>query len=538
MGLLIGFSSSIFATDGALVGIQGELEQLLAAGPVNQAGKGRHGFTAEQVNAGILRFYRDRAFQPIWLAAGKPTQRAATLKSFLDSSADAGLEPEDYRVKDLARLWGQTNERSRAELELLLTLGFVRYVADNNEGRVDMRLLDQKHFADARDVKVDVAAVVRRGIEAPDLTSFLRRQEPQHPYYQELKNSLQHYRAIAQRGGWKSIPPGPTLKVGNADPRIPLLRQRLAVTGDLASKNFSSSMFDRELEAAVRNFQMRHYLTQDGTVSAGTLAAMNVPIEKRIRQMIINLERWRWVSRDLSGKQIFANIAGFNLVGMQDGHIELIMPVVVGKTYHQTPVFNERMTYVDFNPTWTVPPSIAANEYLPELRKNPASLMRKHIRILEGSGNSASEVNPQRINWKQVTPAMMGRYTLRQDPGPWNALGTVKFMFPNRYNVYLHDTAQPKFFAEHQRTFSHGCIRVSRPHELATWVLDGERSGWNLGRVKATVASGKSSTVRLERPIAVNILYRTVVIGEDEILRFRPDVYGRDAMLERAMFGS
>lgn len=538
IALLMGFCSLASPAAAATSDIQRDLERLLQAGPVLHAGKAWHGFTAQELNAILLQVYRERNFQPLWLSAEGPTERAKILCAFLSGAAEEGLPQEDYRVGEIGRLWKQRDDNNRARLDLLLTIGFARYVADAGEGRIDPSQVDQQAFADAREVRVDLPGAIRAGLRMQDLSNFLELQAPRILYYRQLKLALRQYRAIAQKGGWKPIPAGTNLRIGMSDPRIPLIRARLAMTGDLWWPDRSSTVFDNRLETAVKHFQMRHYLKQSGLLDAETLAAMNVSVDKRIRQIIINLERWRWLSRDLSGQQIFVNIAGFSLAGMRDGRVEMIMPVVVGETFHQTPIFNDRMEYIEINPNWTVPASIAANDYLPELQTNPTALLRKHIRIFDGPGKDAQELDLRSIDWHQVTPAQMGRYTLRQDPGSWNALGTAKFMFPNRYNVYLHDTSHPEFFGKHQRTLSHGCIRVSRPHELAAWVLGGEPAGWNLERVKSAVARGESATIRLDKPIPVYIIYRTAVVGEDNILRFRPDVYGHDALFERALFDS
>jgi murein L,D-transpeptidase YcbB/YkuD len=516
--------------------LQQQIERLVRA-ESSPAGKDRDGLAQAQDNAGLLGIYRGRAFKPFWLSDGQPTPRAAILRAFLDGAAGEGLRPEDYSAMEIRRLWRQTDDGSRARLELLLTRAFVRYAEDVGRGRVEARRLEDPAFAEAHEAGA-IPAAIRKGLETPELERFLRLQAPQHSHYRQLKLALQRYRAIARKGGWKTIPAGPALQTGMADPRIPLIHRRLALTGDTAGANPASTVFDKNLETAVRHFQKRHYLPQDGVVGAETLAAMNLPVEKRIRQIVINLERWRWTSHDLSGKRILVNIPGFELVGLRDERIELAMPVVVGKIDQQTPAFDERMEFIEFNPDWLMPPAIAVSEYLPELQKDPAALARKHIRVFLDAKKDAPEVDPQAISWNRVTPAMMERYALRQAPGPWNALGTVKFMFPNKYNVYFHDTSEPWFFARHKRTYSHGCVRVSRPYELAAWILEGEASSWNPERIRATAACGVHATVPLEKPLPVHLLYRTAWIAEDGSLHFRPDIYGRDAALESSLISS
>jgi len=524
---------------GEPTGTQIQLEKLLLAGSGGSPEKSAKGLAAEPLNTDILALYRNLDFRPIWVSAGRPTQRAAILRSFLDASGNEGMQPQHYHVAEIGRLWRKSDDSSQARLELTLTRAFAKYVSDVSNGRNDIRRLDEPSFQQTPpDDRLGFSNVVRKGLDSPDLERFLRLLPPQDPDYQQLRVALQRYRSVAQKGGWKAIPAGTVLKRGMGDPRIPLVRQRLALTADLGDSNLSSMVFDKELESAVRRFQIRHYLSDDGVIGAATIFAMNVSVEKRIQQIIINMERGRWSSLGSSGKQIFVNIPGFDLSALRDGRVDLTMPVVVGKSYQQTPVFDDQMEYLEFNPDWLVPPAIVASEYLPDLRKDPASLSRKHIRIFEGLGKDAPEVDPRAIKWSDVTPATMVRYALRQDPGPWNALGTLKFMFPNKYNVYFHDTSEPRFFAERQRTFSHGCIRVSRPYELAAWVLEEKSSPWSIERIHAAVAGGQRTTVRLGKPIPVHLVYRTALIGEDKILHFRPDIYGRDAVLEKALFDS
>jgi murein L,D-transpeptidase YcbB/YkuD len=409
-------------------------------------------------------------------------------------------------------------------------------VADAKEGHMDPREADPKLFASARDKEIDMAKLARAAVEAPDLRAFLEKQPPQHRYYKSLIPALARYREIAANEGWPAVPKGPSLKPGMTDPRIPVVRKRLSITGDLSASDLTGEHFDEQLTQAVKQFQERHYLTADGVIGKNTLKAMNVSAEKRVRQIIINMERWRWTSIKPQGKQIFVNIAGFHLVGMEGEALEMRMPVIVGKERHMTPVFSDTIEYIEFNPFWNVPVSIARNEYLPKLRRNPRALQDKNIRIFSGWDENAKEVDPTTIDWKNVSPAQMGRYRLRQDPGPWNALGTVKFMFPNAYSVYLHDTPGHALFQREKRTFSHGCIRVSQPPELAVYVLGSQEEGWTLERVKEIVNSQERKVVNLKKTMPVHILYRTVVALDDNLVLFGEDVYGRDAILEKALF--
>jgi murein L,D-transpeptidase YcbB/YkuD len=300
-----------------------------------------------------------------------------------------------------------------------------------------------------------------------------------------------------------------------------------------------SAVFDTALEEAVKRFQQRHNLTPDGAVGKQTLAAMNVPVETRIDQIVINMERYRWLKRTLMGDRLVAvNIAGFEAVAGKPGKFDVTMPVIVGKTYHETPVFSDTIKYVVFNPYWNLTPSIARNETLPKLKKDSHYLKKHNMRIFKGWGPDAPELDATKIDWSKVSKKDMNRYRVRQDPGPDNALGTLKLVFPNKYNVYLHDTPAHGLFKKEQRAFSHGCIRMDRPAEMAAWVLGGEEKGWSLARVNEIIASRKRQVVVLDQPVPVYILYRTAFVNpEDHTLYFYEDIYGRDKLLAKALFG-
>jgi len=399
---------------------------------------------------------------------------------------------------------------------------------------------DAKLIATARDADVDWDAVRKTAFEAPDMKAFLEQQAPPFPQYGLLRKKLAENRALAAKGGWPSIPAGETLKPGMEDPQVTMVRKRLAVTEDLASGNMDGAVFDAALEEAVKRFQKRHNLTPDGTVGKQTLAAMNVTVESRIEQIVLNMERYRWLKRERMGERLVAvNIAGFEAVAGKPGKFDLKMPVIVGKKYHETPVFSDTIKYVEFNPYWNMPSSIASNETLPKLKKDPHYLKKNNMRIFKGWVPDAPELDATTIDWSKVSKKDMNRYRIRQDPGPDNALGTVKLVFPNEYDVYLHDTPAHGLFKKEQRAFSHGCIRMGRPAEMAAWVLGGAEKGWSLARVNEVIAGGKRQVVVLDRPVPIYILYRTAYVNpEDNALYFYEDVYGRDKLLAKALFGA
>jgi len=511
----------------------------LEMGPATYLNINVHGKNAADIDKRLTEIYYGSELQPFWIEDGKPGPRAADILAVLEDAESQGLNPASYFVDKIHQYWGSQDTAGLVRLDILLTLGMMRYVADQHEGRIEPREVDPELFATARDVEVDWDALRQMAFEAPDMKAFLDQQAPPFLQYRELQKKLAEYRALAAKGGWPSISAGETLKPGMENPRVDMVRKRLAVTGDLAPENMDSAVFDTALEKAVKRFQQRHNLTPDGAVGKQTLAAMNVPVETRIDQIVLNMERYRWLKRTLMGDRLVAvNIAGFEAVAGKAGKFDVTMPVIVGKTYHETPVFSDTIKYVVFNPYWNLTPSIASNETLPKLKKDSHYLKKHNMRIFKGWGPDAPELDATKIDWSKVSKKDMNRYRVRQDPGPDNALGTVKLVFPNKYNVYLHDTPAHGLFKKEQRAFSHGCIRMDRPAEMAAWVLGGEEKGWSLARVNEIIASRKRQVAVLDQPVPVYILYRTAFVNpEDNTLYFYEDVYGRDKLLAKALFG-
>jgi len=307
------------------------------------------------------------------------------------------------------------------------------------------------------------------------------------------------------------------------------------LSGDLEedAEGGGDDFFDRGLELAVRRFQKRHGLTDDGVVGPATLEALNVPVAERLRQIELNLERWRWLPEDLGRRYILVNIADFELEVVEDGRRVLAMRVVTGKKMRLTPVFSGRMTYLVLNPYWHIPHKIAVKDVLPRIKRDPGYLVRQGIRVFESWDDLAPEIPPETIDWPAVTKHNFA-FKLRQDPGPSNALGRVKLMFPNRFAVYLHDTPSRYMFRKNQRDFSSGCIRVEKPIDLAAYVLDGDRK-WTREKILSAIASGESRIAWLPEPIPVHVLYWTAWVDEEGTVQFRRDVYGRDRSLDEAL---
>ncbi|HEB69635.1 MAG TPA: hypothetical protein ENI88_08440 [Desulfobulbus sp.] len=512
------------------------LVQLLENQPTSTLDMITTGIDPATIDRALLSLYIKNDNQPLWISDNRPGSRAQVLLQTLEESALDGLNPDDYQVAELLTLWDRDDSASRARLDVLLTLVLGRYVADMREGSADPCLLDPKLFAAARDHEVDILQVVNDALQADNLALFLANQAPSHAAYRGLRKALAAYRHLQQNGGWKTIPAGPTIKPGMSDPRIPLVAERLLRTGELTRQTKKSQRYDQELTAAIKKFQNHFLLEPDGIIGKKTLAALNIPLSRLIQRIILNMERWRWLPHRLNGKRIFVNIAGFQLFGATDEQIEITMPVIVGKVYHKTPVFTGSLRYIEINPFWNIPDSIAVNEMVPHMQKDPDYLSKKNIRIFKGWQDNAPEISPAAIDWQTIGKGIK-RYRLRQDPGPENALGRIKFMFPNTNNIYLHDTPAHELFLKTKRDFSHGCIRVSRPLDLGEYLLKGNKKPLRAEQLKQLIDSNKRKIILLDKQLPVHILYRTVrasaATGE---VFFYPDLYKRDVLLARALF--
>jgi murein L,D-transpeptidase YcbB/YkuD len=481
---------------------------------------------------GVARYYEAEQFRPQWQ---DPARVDRLIAAIADLQWD-GLDPENYHVEALQSFrsqmrGGQSLSLSdQADLELVATDATMLALYHLYFGKVDPEKLDPQWNFTQRPLDMDEAFErFRQVIAAGQIGEAFERARPQHPWYQRGRERLREYRALQAAGGWSPLAAGPTMKPGTSDPRVPALRYRLTVTKDLAGDLEPpipplDTNYDAELEAAVKRFQERHGLTPDGAVGPGTLAALNVPVAARIDQIRVNLERSRWVLHEIAGNFVLVDVAGFYVSYFRNDEPVWTSKVIVGRPYRETPIFRSTITYVVFNPTWTIPPGILVKDKLPVIKKDPGYLKRNNIRVIDSSGR---EVNPSSVNWSRYGAGRLPPYTLRQDPGDDNALGLVKIMFPNKYSVYLHDTPSKSLFDKDERTFSSGCIRVQKAFELAELVLD-DPARWNQASMAEVVKAGTMKTVNLAKPVPVLLLYWTAQPTADGQVLFRNDIYGRD----------
>ena len=473
---------------------------------------------------GITKLYELRNWQPAWTDPAMVRQ----LYDQILRSAEHGLNPEDFHAHQIgARLDSRADGPAyRADTEIICTDALARLAVTLEFGKLDPASLDKAWNFNRSVDGQDVVSLFNDALNSGEIATDLEKLEPDFPEYDRLQRALAEYRGILSRGGWSEVPPGEGLKPGSTGPRVLALRERLKVTGDLSTADPEDpAVYDGSLEAAVKRFQQRHGIDADGKVGPRTLEELNVPVEARIDQIRASLERARWVFRDVEDTFIIVNIASYELMLVEGGAAAWQTNVQVGKTYHATPVFKSTLKSIDLNPTWTIPPGILRKETLPAIRKDPSYLSRNNMSVVSQTGKI---IDPATIDW----PATAGKgfpYMIRQEPGARNALGQVKFIFPNPYMVYLHDTPSKGLFARSERAFSHGCIRTENPLDLAAHLLDDQ--GWDRARIDRVIESKKNTRINLEKPVTVMLLYWTADVDADGTVQFRKDIYKRDARI-------
>jgi len=487
-------------------------------------------------------FYRQRAYRPAWSDASGPGHEAEILMQTIGQAWDKGLNPTYYHLLELEKLlWdlrqnqtpeGRLDPLRLADFDLLCTDAFLIYGTHLFAGCLNPETIDPEWSALRGDT--DLAGALQEALDAGKLRETLQKLMPPQPGYIRLRQALARYQALAALGGWPSVPDGPMMRPSALGQRVVALRRRLRVSEDLPDASSDSlDLFDDALREAVVGFQRRHGLDPDGVVGPATLAALNVTAEERVGQLVVNMQRWCWLPHDLGRSHIIVNIANFELDVIEDGNPVLTMRAVVGKDFRQTPVFTHKMTYLVLNPYWNVPETIALEDKLPLIKEDPAYLARENIRIFQGWDDDATEIDPGTMDWDGISEENF-TYRLRQDPGPGNALGRIKFMFPNKYNVYLHDTPAKALFARTERTFSSGCIRIEKPVELAEHLLR-DNPDWTRETILAAIEAGIRQNVGLDRKIPVHLLYWTSWVDDDGAVHFRKDIYERDKPIEQAL---
>jgi murein L,D-transpeptidase YcbB/YkuD len=477
-------------------------------------------------------FYQKRNFQPAWFTAKGLRPQAEELIQAIPALGADGLNIRRYQPQKLQALVQGMKEaksfkdpeaqRRLVDTDVELTYTYLSLASHLATGRLQPEKLRVEWYTKPRNVDLDARLGQALTADNPgEIVKILRSLNPPYPDYQRLTKALAAYKAIAAKGGWNAVSPGPTLKKGDHGPRVVALRSRLAASGDLPAPapaaNGSETpvppagVFDDAVAAAVSRFQQRHGLEVTGKVDEDTLAELNVPVEDRIKQLQVNMERWRWLPGTFGDRYILVNVPEFRLDVVEAGKPVYTMRVVVGKEQSRTPAFSDKMTYIEVNPFWNLPKTIAEKEVLPKVAADPGYLASHNMEVVPGTDGQ-----------------------LRQRPGDDNPLGKLKFMFPNEFDIYLHDTPADHLFNKAERDFSHGCIRLEKPVELAALLLKGDPK-WTPEALQAAIDSGENKTITLERPIPVHILYWTAWVEPNGTVQFRKDIYGHDDQLEQAL---
>mgnify|MGYP000256281617 CR=1 FL=1 len=478
----------------------------------------------------VVAFYREAKYKPLWSNEEGRLNRAYDLLYVIIHAEDEGLVPSDYYLTEIKKYWDTNVPRESSHLDLLLTAALFRYSNHVYSGRSNPRELDADWHIHNKPLEMQklFADVARK----KSITQLLKELPPQHPGYQLLKKELRRFRELEQQGGWQRFGSAPTLETGMQHAQVVPLRQRLEFTGDLVEGPLRDiDIFDHELAEAVRRYQLRHGLEADGRIGPQTRRTLNISAAKRIQQIRLNMERWRWMPRKLGKRYLMVNMTGFELYIMQNGSAVLAMPVIIGKAYRSTPSFSGLISTMEYNPYWTIPANMAVEDFIPRLINDASFLEKKSIKLYRGWGENAREVDPQTVNWNQLDKEHFP-YWLRQDPGPKNALGRVKFLFSNPYEIYLHGTPDKHLFDRVVRTFSSGCIRVKDPVRLAAYLLN-DGSQQMEEEVLTNIHLGTNQSMTLPVAVPIYLVYWTAWVGQDGKVNFRRDIYGRDRQLSR-----
>ncbi|WP_373080630.1 murein L,D-transpeptidase [Zhongshania sp.] len=502
------------------------------------------GYPARVLNETLLNkdilntFYINRGFEFAWFSGNTLSSQGRVLLSSIEASQREGLLPADYHSVKLQTLLNTTPRATEiAAFDILLSDAFLSLASHLQSGKVDPLTLSAEWEANRR--HSNLLALLERVTNGGDVANALDSLRPKQSRYYRLKIALTKMEALSNTPWQRPLAEAAILKPNTSDSRVPIIAERLKVWGDLtgafSGSNTSgdgeqSQIYTESLAEGVKVFQRRHGLEPDGIIGRETIKALNISPKERAQQIVVNMERWRWLAADLGDKHLLVNIAAFELKIIDHNETVFVKPVVVGRNYRKTPVFSNKIRYLVLNPTWTVPYKLAVQDKLPDIQKDPGYLNRLGIRVFRG--DSPEAIDPYTIHWNEITKRNFP-FRLVQGPGPQNALGQVKFMFPNPHDVYLHDTPSRELFKKAERAFSSGCIRVSDPLELAEFLLRDQ--GWDSDRIAASIAKGVTETVSLKTPLPIHIEYWTAWVDRQGVLNFRNDIYERDQPLWQAL---
>ena len=494
----------------------------------------------------LTELYSGAGWRPVWSTDGWPTAAADAAIDVLRTAQERGLHPEDYDAETLARRSGELSAHGRPSaldvgwFDVALSIGILRHVSDVHIGRVNPARLSIGINVEQK--KLALAQILRDALASGRVVQMVRDVEPGFVQYRYLKAAYARYRPLAEDSTLPTVEAPRGIRPGDPFGEVAALRRRLAAFGDMpepvgAAPGADSAVYDEATASAVKRFQERHGLPSDGVLGAATLSALNVPPARRARQLELAMERIRWLPAFPPGPFVVVNVPSFQLYAFEplppDGAPALTMNVVVGRAQvgRETPLFERSMQYIIFGPYWVIPPSILRREILPAIARNPEYLAKNNMEVYSGSGDTGPSLPATPENIARVARGELG---IRQQPGPKNALGPAKFIFPNDHNVYFHGTPATDLFSRTRRDFSHGCIRLEDPARFAVWVLR-DPDNWSLEKVRRAIDAPLSQRVNLARPLPVVIYYATAIVRPGRGVEFYEDIYGHDARLEREL---
>ena len=482
-------------------------------------------FNDKRDRAAMVEFYAERDYQPVWMVNGAYTAQARKIMARISAADEDGLDPAAYKLPPAGiGANAPAGPDINASVDLLLSKTILTYARQAYAGRLDPSSIGQ--LITLKPLLPDPIEVLSTVSTATDGAAAIASYNPQHEGYLRLKRALAKARGSETATVHAPVPEGKSMKIGLADPRVPLLRARF----ELPAPSEAPEVYDETLAEAVKSFQADKGLKADGIAGSATVAFINGAHQSNTAEIIANMERWRWMPRDLGAFHIEANIPEFLVRVVDDGKVIHTTRSVVGKITNQTPIFSDQMESIVVNPSWNVPASITMKEMLPAVRRDPGYMTRKGYQVLANVDGKFRAVDPQMVDWSNVNPRQI---MIRQPPGDDNALGNVKFLFPNEHAVYLHDTPSKSFFKRDLRALSHGCVRVQDPLEFADVLLQ-HQGGWSSQRLRKMIG-GKEKWINLPNRIPIHLTYFTTFVDDQGNLQSRPDIYGYNARVEKAL---
>ncbi|MGM0498615.1 MAG: L,D-transpeptidase family protein [Bacillota bacterium] len=489
----------------------------------------------------LIEFYDQRHYRSIWFEESEFKRDPKPLLKEIKNSYFEGLNPSDYHLDLIEQCVNENSLFSaecldkRAVLDILLTNAYLSLASDYLNGKIDAEIIIDDYNYQAEDLGSQKLLSYLTD-EKIDITQAIQEQLPKTENYKNLKKELGFYRDSEQIEAWPQIETGEILGIQAKGNRVEQLIENLSARDYLNIDNLESkNYFDQEVKRAVSKFQLDHGLKSDGVVGKKTLNALNITLDHRIKQLIINMERWRWLPENLGSRFIYVNIADYNLKLYENNQLVMEMKTIVGKEQRSTPVFSDTIKYLVINPYWYVPESIAVEDKLPLIKKDYNYLKENHYSLFKYTGNNKlEEIDPAKIDWSKIDKDNFN-YLLRQNPGDHNALGRVKFMFPNKFSIYLHDTPGRYLFSENERGFSSGCIRIEKPIDLAEYLL-ADQEKWNREKIEEEMTKDKEKIVYLNKPIKIYLQYNTAWVDSLGNLNFREDIYNRDQKIMEEYF--